>query len=303
MNSNLVYAPTRAAAEEYRDQGYEPIECSFGRTSVVGKLGLDHHGALSEKPPVSLQAFQLLHNNGRRLPKRYVVTGQPDADSIYALLLLTHQVLPSYDLAQAIAELDMDPVGRNQTDERYLKVAAFRGRFPTPQRSLESYRCAIQIGKNVFTPYSLPRSAVAQAVAYESLRGSQALRAQERVADDVALVTSNVDSRDLWHRHFASLVVQYKPGQEVVSLSGCSKHGVERLKRQGIPRQSVHTLIGERGFHDLYPSLDSLFGEGSGGHATVGGLSRERMFSFEDAERVWNFLRDFVRFTRPRKSA
>ena len=82
---SLAYTPTLESAQAWAKQGYEGIECAFGKEkSVVGQYILDHHGTFSGEEPVSIKAARLAES-GVRLTK-FLVTGLPDPDAIYAIL-------------------------------------------------------------------------------------------------------------------------------------------------------------------------------------------------------------------------
>lgn len=121
-----------AEAEALRAQGWCPIECSFGATSVVDELRLDHHGALSHLESVAVRAYRD-HYGERRTRPWFVIAGNADADASFAAAalagLLPH---PRRDvpaglggdaaarvqadltgLAETIAAWDVDPIGLN----------------------------------------------------------------------------------------------------------------------------------------------------------------------------------------------
>lgn len=81
-------------------EGYEPVECAFGSESVVGPLGLDHHGELSDMPPVCRLAHDLLTGGwwySAQPGGRWVVRGVPDADASLAIAILADG-LPGDDI-------------------------------------------------------------------------------------------------------------------------------------------------------------------------------------------------------------
>ena len=101
-----------ATADEARAalaEGYEPVECAFGSESVVGPLGLDHHGALSDRPPVCRQALDL--HSGARLAS-FVVTGIPDADATMAMALLAQRSIAGLGGDDIVALVAASDVGR-----------------------------------------------------------------------------------------------------------------------------------------------------------------------------------------------
>ncbi|MDP1695162.1 MAG: hypothetical protein Q8L34_06510 [Candidatus Woesearchaeota archaeon] len=291
---DVLYATTLAEAEAARDAGYEPVECSFNSVSVLGPLRLDHHGALSYNPPVSLQAAHLASDPSFQSPQGYVVTGQPDADAIYALLVLAKEIPPFAPIAEAIADLDSDPVGVNQLQGFYCRIPAFRMQF-TPRYDIGSYLEALAIGQEVFHPKPLSDRDALHAEYFEQRRFRAAINAQQHIADDVVFVQSDVDSRDIWHDSFASLVVQFKPASGVITFSGCLPAAVDRLQKQkGRQRATVYQLLGDQGLYSFFPKLEPLLGSGSGGRPTIGGSPRGMSYTYDQAHITYQLLRQHV---------
>ncbi|GEM_PF-6070820 len=291
---DLRYARTLQEAITARDAGFEPIECCFGKESVVGRYRLDHHGDYSHHLPVSIQANNLALRRGFEPLERLVVSGKPDPDSTHAGNLITGNVPPSTSIAYAVGALDLDPVGIDQTKGNYLRVPAFR-MLSRPQRTRESHLEAFEIGKSVFAPTSLPDSLRRDACRYEWARMDRAKKAVQLVQDDVVLVYSDEDSRDLWHRFCSSLVVQYKPLQHVITFSGCTQKAVQRLRFHGVQRRSVQDLFGPQGFFSLYHVLDTLFPQaGCGGRADIGGSPQEVVATAEQALESTRLLRGLL---------
>src|SRR3989344_3873719 len=122
----LEYAATLQEAKKHLENGYEPVECAFGSESAVGSLVLDHHGKYSNEDAVSVKAARLALEG--RKQNQFVVTGTPDCDQIYAIAALSGLIPVKMDDALAIAEIDIDPIGRDKTMERYLPILMFEQR-------------------------------------------------------------------------------------------------------------------------------------------------------------------------------
>ena len=300
----LLYAKTLQEARHAKSEGYEPIECCFGEVSVVGKYCLDHHGPYADQEPVSLRAHDIVHQRGFQPLEKIVVTGRPDADTSYAALLLTGNLSPSLPIARAIGQLDLDPVGIAQTQGDYLRVAAYRTQLQ-PKRTKKSHVQALAIGTNVFSSEPLSRSTATEARQYERQRARRAKQAIQYVEDGIALVHSDEDSRDIWHKIFASLVIQYKPAEHILTFSGCTRDAVRRLRLQGIQRKSVYRLLGDQGFLGCYASFDAFLGEGSGGRADIGGSPKHLKITPDQAFDAYCHLQKLAAplSQRPRKAA
>lgn len=295
----IAYASTVEEARAFVKRGYTPIECSFGEESVVDRWGLDHHGFLEEEDPVSLKAFKHTSQRGYRALSRFVFTGQPDPDAVVAALLMAKEISPSKTLVEAVAQLDRDPVGIDQTRPPFIHVSAFRMDI-TPDRTQKSYEKALKIGKAVFGTDSLDDSTIRAARSYERLRKEKAANALQICQNGVAFAISDVDNRDFWHGlrgEGKDIVVQYKPLQGVITFSGCSPEAVQRLQQQNVSRIPLTDLLGERGFHSFYidSGLEFLLGKGSGGRTHIGGSPRHQRYSEDIARKTWQLLCAVVR--------
>lgn len=116
----IVVVANAAQAEQMKVQGYCPVECSFGETSVVDELFLDHHGELSSLSPVCIRSFER-HKGKRADDPRFVVCGGPDADAVLSIIALT----------DAVPFMNFGKHGSHHGDFHELyKLAARRDRDP-----------------------------------------------------------------------------------------------------------------------------------------------------------------------------
>lgn len=84
---------------------HEPVECSFGHKSAVGIFNLDHHGVLSDLPPVCTRAP--VGGLARVALNGVAVTGYPDFDAVAAVAKLLGYVVPDA-ICDLIATMDSD---------------------------------------------------------------------------------------------------------------------------------------------------------------------------------------------------
>lgn len=294
----IRYARTVEEAEAGRDHGFEPIECSFGLRSVVGPLQLDHHGSLAGEEPVSLKAAKIMLQNGggersplqglSQIARRFQFAGMPDPDSVYAALVLSGVITPSLEIGRAIGELDLDPIGVDRTTEPYVRNPAFE-MHGVPSLSLEGFKKALEVGARVFDAEPLPQSLRDKALDYERKRIEAARRSVVRMDGATLFAVSDDPSRDVWHRR-APVVVQYKPTLGVITLSGCTRLGAQRLGTS-----SVFDRFGDEGLKPLYKILDETLGAAeSGGRPDIGGSPRGLSVSGNDAARVYDAIRAVV---------
>jgi hypothetical protein len=303
----IAYASTYFEALKYTNLGFVPVELSFGNNSVVDDYNLDHHGNLHSCPSVSLTAFHNVKSHLFVPSHKFVVTGRPDADAIYAILLLSKTIEPSLDLAQAIAQLDTDPVGIDQRENFYLQAGpAFRMHHHFTA-DVQSYYRALHIGKTVFSSEGLSRRLTKRALAYEDWRRTMALQTVFPRQSRVAFARSDTDSMDIWLTRYdcngqpLDLVVQYKPTLKILTIAGKTPEAVQRLHNSSKPATAYFS---EHGLLDYCNTLDDLIGiteplceiSGSGGRPTIIGSPRGHGISLEVARKiVYRHLRDHVR--------
>lgn len=284
----LAHAGTWEEAVRYLDQGYEPVECSFGSRSILGPLRLDHHGLLSHEKPVSIKAAELAMKGERC--QNFVVTGPPDPDAIYAIAVLSGAIEPDLGIAQAIAVTDLDPIGVDRLAQaRHLREVLFDLSLGEPLPTVEGFYRALGCGIRYFQPRRLSTDEVFAARCYEESRISKVMASVVEAHHLTILLEWNRIGRDVWHRS-APLAVQYKPDFGIISVSGCTRMGAERLGTQ-----SVFDVLGKAGLDTFYPVMDEVLGlTGSGGRPDIGGAPRNVRFSFDDAKRVFNALEGLV---------
>lgn len=281
---DISYVRTAAEAEAKRDEGYEPIECAFGKQSVVGPLVLDHHGPYSGEEPVSIRAAKIALAPGFTPITKFVVTGMPDPDALYTMLALSGAVQPDLTVASALAELDVDPIGIDRRSEPYLRNAAYDMLGP-PALSLEGYRSALERCAEFFLPEPLDADLADRAREFERARIERAKQAIVRAEGNLALVISDEPSRDIWHT-VAAVVVQFKPSMRVVTFSGRSPAGAQRI---GAP--NIYDVAGKEGLTPIYQQLAPIFGADCGGRPDIGGSPRGLACSLDQAQAAFEKLK------------
>jgi hypothetical protein len=295
-----------AVARQRRDElGECPIECAFGKESVVDDLSMDHHGALSGLQPVALHAY-LDHFGARdggpgRKPAAFVVTGAADADATFAIAtlagLLPH---PSRDedtrdltgLANLIGRLDTAPIGVDLTDEKpwgslYLAWRTLAGGLPD---RAESFTFGARLWGQLLSPH-VPPTAYEGFIEVEHARRQAAKRVSILAKiGPVSVISSGLWGFDVWFGR------RPKAGA-VDAVSGWSRPII--VAYAGRPKQITlacpslavaEALFGPGGLLNVYP----LLGPGWGGREGVGGSPRGKAMEEEDAKRAAGIIVDCV---------
>lgn len=284
---SLAYALTFESARTYAREGYEGIECAFGtHGSVVGGYVLDHHGTYSHEKPVSIKAASLALS-GVRLNK-FLVTGLPDSDAIYAILVLSQNIKPTPAMATSIAELDIDPIGINRLKGYYARDAYFEMLLEHPERSFEGYEKALQIGMKAFSPAPLSKQVYLNLSSYEERRLAHAKGEIRDISGDFGFVISD-GILDTIHFRQAPIILQYKPLAKKITVRGCTARAAERLGTK-----TVFQVFGKEGLRKVYGLMDQLLGEGSGGREDIGGSAQHLCISLEQALSVFQSLSSLV---------
>lgn len=278
----LVYANNMQEAENARDGGFEPVECAFGSSSVVGPRILDHHGPYSANEAVSIRAAKLVA--GGDSCNKFVVAGRPDHDQIYACGVLSLNIPANLDQAEAVAEMDVDPIGRDRTSPRYLPEILFEQGTQGIARNLSGAQNALNCLIDI---YSRPHSSeeIALALRNEEIRKRNVLEKIVLNAEGkVALAISEERGFGEWYTK-APIVVLYNPRTKGITLGLNPKKGTPFFNYNGFD------LIGNKGFSSLYQEFDNATQKkGAGGREVIGGSPRGVIMNEEDARAYYQIL-------------
>lgn len=280
----LAYAHNFGVAKSWVSKGYEPVECAYGNAgSVVGKYTLDHHGIFSQEEPVSIRAARLAID--RTHLTKFLAAGMPDPDAVYAILTLSHNITPDLEIAGAIAELDVDPIGIDRTQHRYIRNPIFEMLLGSPKRSLDSFIEALKVGILAFDKKDITENILLDALQYEHDRLASAQSEIRSREGDIAFVVSD-GLLDTPHFQCAPIIVQYKPSLQKITVRGCT---LQSAKRLGI--KSVYDVFGHGGLSRVYKKMDELLGNGSGGREDIGGSPNHLNVSESQAIEVFDALK------------
>jgi hypothetical protein len=290
---HIRWTATAQDAEELVAQGYCPVECAFGKRSVIDSLSMDHHGQLSDLEGVAIRAYRD-HFGARRLDPRFVVTGSADADACFAIAALAG-LLPHPSRADELASAPppvkasgtRDLLGLaalvNEADLAIVRLEEMEGgdtlllwkQLSSPEQDGLAFYSGVDRWRRL-TGRPL-RGLLEATKAEESARVNAARNAVvEEVGGYVAVVQSAVPGFDVWYAELRPLVVALTPSGNITL--GCRD------------TQTAETLLGSSGFKRVYP----LLGDGWGGREAVGGSPRGQQMTLDDARLVARTIADCV---------
>jgi len=283
----ILYASNMAEALDMATKGFEPVECAFGREgSAVGRYKLDHHGQYSGEEAVSVKAARLALE-GVKL-QRFVVTGDADCDQCYAIAALSGSQIPiDMDEANAIAEVDVDPIGRDLASDRYVRILLFNQRTHGFPSCLDSTYKALGEFVGIFNGRYGAKD-VDAARSYEKARKDSVRQGIKQLEPGrVALVASDDWGFDVWYES-APIVVAFVAPKKSVTIGLCPKKGGTLGDRTGFE------LLGPEGLKRVYPVLDSEIKPGWGGRETIGGSPRNAEMTYEDAQKAFAIIKEIA---------
>lgn len=257
-------------AETLTAQGYEPIECAFGRGSVLGPLAMDHHGQESWREGVAIRAYRD-HYGSRREDPRFVVTGTADADATLAILCLTgwlpKEMIPS-SFPALVNRQDLDPIHIDLLEEQHGEELLYFQQLPQQTRNARSFVRAVEAMARLLE-LGLPSGKRGKIRRSEKRRIKMAEEStQEAFPPHVMYVEARVWGFDRWYRR-APLIVSYSTKHNSITI------GCKDLK-------TAESLLGQGGLHNFFQKL----GPGWGGRESIGGSPRGEQFTAEDAREV-----------------
>ena len=282
----LIYALAAEEAEAGAQQGFEPVECSFGGHSVVGPLLMDHHGSYEHLPGVAVRAHGELFG-ARATDRRFVVAGNPDADAVGAILGLAgvHRLRP--EESELINAVDIDPVAagdllaRGDAGLRLLLFQQGCRQSRTPLYSEPGFRVAMEQFLAAFTQDLAPEvvARVRHCEEERVRRGREGFRFEGRIG----FSRSPDWAFDVWYRDCPVVVAWvHKTGR--VSIG--ARNEATAIDVCGMPG----------GLLDVVHSEDFVrrFGVGWGGRRAIVGNPRGATMTSEEAQEVWAWFRQRI---------
>lgn len=293
------------------EEGFTPVECSSGKESVVDDLDMDHHGEKSDNESVAIRAYRD-HFGARKDNPKFVVMGTLDADASFAVLALAGKLphpdseyaasLPPHlqktwqqdltPLAQTIATIDTDPIGRDvlnmpQGDMLITWNALYGG----GRNNMEALAGAQ--GWLTLTTKPAAKTFINAGKASEQQRRDAALQdlseRGQKVGKVMTLENSRVFGFSEWYGRNPE---KGKPDE----VSGWDNPVVIALTDRGnisfgSPNKEVaEKVLGKGGLMNVFERLNKEFGleegKGFGGREAVGGSPRGKTYTAEDLHKV-----------------
>ena len=308
----IVVVKTADEAKEFVKKGFTPVECSFGNESVVDNLELDHHGSMSDKESVAIRAYRDLF--GKRAGNKKFVVNHIDADNMFAIASISGMLphpeseyaasLPPFlqatwkkdltPLAETIATMDTDPIGRDVLSMSYgqhlvMWDALYGNQARTPLEALAGVEAWVNITTNRNAGIFLEAARASEQARIDMARADLNERGQN--AGDVFVIrNSRMFGFDVWYGRNPE---EGKPTE----VAGWEHPLVLSLteEQQNItiaaPNQTVaEELLGKGGLKNVFDRLNELYecpeGKGFGGRETIGGSPRGQVMTEEDVRKI-----------------
>jgi hypothetical protein len=307
---------TDVAAQKLLEEGFTPIECSFGEKSIVDSLNLDHHGALSNLEGVAIRAYRDHFGACKKSP-RFVVTGYPDEDATFAIAALVG-IIPHPELAKSFPDMpanlktlvarDLSPVAEliNDVDlhpDQALKlVDTTIGRILLTWRQQGHRRCQDALawlgGVDRWRTLLVDQEEElinASVKSQDSHLDSVSKARKKTISKDIVVVNlskfgPNSSDYQIWLEKFP-VIIAFRGG---VDGRGFCSFVVRNL-------ETAKELFGERGLQEVYPLLKP---GRCGGREIIGGSSRTVPVSWDQAKDFGKQLKTLIQARRmPKKSS
>lgn len=286
MVSKVVIALDPETAKKYVEQGYIPIEASYGSVSVVDDFKLDHHGKEFRDLPNPAKRAQKSELFGKG--KGYYVLSHVDLDAVLTIAGL-EGIKVDPDLIAIASKIDLE--GPHSVDWTKSEFANF----------LEAFWSAT--GRLRFSNEQDVTDLVNKLL--EIIKNAKKLKRSKKLKQKVAQWGKEIEKA----KQEVVKVEKIKVGDEVVRVGlakGSSLAGFEGFYKVADIVVSYHTelkkitvasskpkfsaLLGPDGLLVLVPELDKRFGKGWGGRNDIIGSPRGQTMDDKVADEVFQIL-------------
>lgn len=318
-NITIAFSKDIETVKAYVEQGFCPVECSFGGVSVCDELELDHHGSKSHLESVAIRAYRDFF--GVRAEDPRFVVNHIDADSIFAVAalagLLPHpelaKTMPAFmqkvwgqdlmPLAETIAVMDCDPIGRDIIAMPMgATLAAWNSLFGANANDELAAYAAVEGFRRLLTQPSA-QVFVSAAETAENQRREAALADLRERGEKQGCVMSIVQSRvfgfaEWYQRNVEAGAPTEAAGWDnpiVVSLVEATS-----AITFGAPNKTVaEELLGTGGFMNVFKALNAHYGladgAGFGGREAIGGSPRGQKMTAEDLTKAVSIINQLMK--------
>lgn len=318
-NITIAFSKNIETVKSYADKGYCPVECSFGGISVVDELELDHHGSKSHLESVAIRAYRDFF--GKRAEDPRFVLNHIDADSIFAVAalagLLPHpevaKNMPAFlqkawgqdlmPLAQTIATMDTDPIGRDVIAMPMGNVlTAWEALFGSNANDELAAYAAVEGWRRLLTQASA-KVFISAAESSENERREAALADLRERGHKEGAVLSIVGSRvfgfDIWYQRQpeAGSPNEARGWDNPIVVAFVEETGNITF---GAPNKNVaEELLGQGGLMNVFTALNETYGlsttSGFGGREAIGGSPRGQKMTAEDLKTAVSIINQLLK--------
>lgn len=301
----IIHTSSLEEAQRLTKEGWEPIECSIGGQSVVGRLKMDHHGELSHLEGVAVRAYRDHFGAcAGSAVQGFVVTGDADADATFAIAALAGELPhPSREaefaeapgwlkgamttdlqiLADIVNKMDTDPI-----EWRTILPSSYVGQMLLTWQALSSGtedRTAFHAGVDrwrLLTGPKAPKSFIEASGLEEEQRIKRA-RELDRVEHlgAVTVLLSRVWGFDVWYFDLTPVVLAMNPANNSITV------GVRSV-------EMAEKMFGPGGLKNVFPELDKI-AAGWGGREAIGGSPRGVEMTWDQAMEAGKIVASKVR--------
>ncbi len=300
----IILASTLEEAKNLVEAGYCPVETSFGGENVVDEFMLDHHGSMSYMESVAIRAYRDFYS--KRVEDPRFVINHIDADCIFAVASLagllphaTHPkkfVAPEWEqdllpLAETIATIDTDPIGRNILTMAYgPHLVTWNALFGNSARTELEAIAGVQGWITLLTSRSaetfLCAACKTEQTRIEQARLDEAERGLEvplPLGTLLRIRGSRMFGFDVWYGRQPELgdINEIEGWRHPVVISLVDQ---QRNVTFACPNKEVaEKLFGEGGLKNVFARLNEVYNTtGFGGRETIGGSPRNKVISYEE---------------------